>query len=93
MLIMSWWGSHIVLLTREIVIVINAPMPNSFAFSSAAAAAILAASRESVERLFVADMLMDCKGVMISMDYWWRVSMYLNICLQLGDTTSKLSDV
>ena len=30
------------------------PMPNSFAFSSAAAAAILAASRESVGRLFVA---------------------------------------
>lgn len=48
--------------------IINVPMPNSFAFSSAAAAAILAASRESVGRLFVADMLMDVKEVGI--DQW-----------------------
>lgn len=47
-------------------------MPNSFAFSSAAAAAILAASRESVGRLFVADMLMDVKEVGI--DQWIPVA-------------------
>ena len=41
-------------------------MPNSFAFSSAAAAAILAASRESVGRLFVADMLMDARFVAVT---------------------------
>ena len=46
-------------LLSEIFLFINAPMPNSFAFSSAAAAAILAASRESVGRLLVADILMD----------------------------------
>jgi 2-methylisocitrate lyase-like PEP mutase family enzyme len=34
-------------------------MPNCFAFSSAALAATLAASRDSVGRLFVADILMD----------------------------------
>ena len=39
-------------------LMLHVPMPNSFAFSSAAAAAILAASRESVGRLFVADMLL-----------------------------------
>ena len=39
-------------------LMLHEPMPNSFAFSSAAAAAILAASRESVGRLFVADMLL-----------------------------------
>jgi len=45
----------------------NVPMPISFAFSSAAAAAILAASRESVGRLFVADMSMD-RGIWCSMN-------------------------
>jgi hypothetical protein len=35
----------------------NVPIPISFAFSCAASEAILAASRERVGRLFVADMI------------------------------------
>ena len=51
------WDSLIwVVVVKKLML--HAPMPNSFAFSSAAAAAILAASRESVGRLFVADMLL-----------------------------------
>ena len=52
---------HIRVVDERRFIAIDAPMPSSFAFSSAAAAAILAASRESVGRLFVADMSMDVK--------------------------------
>ena len=40
-------------------VIVNIPMPISFAFSCAASEAILAASRDRVGRLFVADMI-DC---------------------------------
>ena len=38
-------------------VIVNIPIPISFAFSWAASEAILAASRERVGRLFVADMI------------------------------------
>ena len=38
-------------------VIVNIPIPISFAFSCAASDAILAASRERVGRLFVADMI------------------------------------
>jgi hypothetical protein len=51
-------------------------MPISFAFSWAASEAILAASRERVGRLFVADMVAICLGYIcicvLEMGYQWR---------------------
>jgi len=52
-----------VLLLRERSL--RVPMPSCFAFSSAALAAILAASRESVGRLLVADILKGCLEVVM----------------------------
>ena len=77
-------------------LMLHVPMPNSFAFSSAAAAAILAASRESVGRLFVTDMFADRRKKVL-----WKLPMDCSVAsvdrgislLQTVEVMSKLSDV
>jgi hypothetical protein len=79
------------LLTRYIL-TSHVPTPNSFAFSSAAAEAILAASRESVGRLFVADILMGIGDGRLQRIYQWRVPVDWECFLQPLDVEALQVD-